>query len=155
MLRDFQTSASLIWAMIWFTDNSLVSLKIVLVLILSRSVEPWINLANLFWETWRLSRRDSVASFSDNLTLPYSWSPYLIFDVYRLSAILLNLSLLMALPSLLRRYSLELRLLITPPSPLIWVFHFWLLSRVMPSNLTLFSALIFSVPILIQSGLIL
>ena len=113
---------------------------------------PCINLANLFWAICKLSKRESIGSDSLVLTFPYSWTPYLIFEVYRLSEILFNLSLLIDLANLLSRNNLEFRLLITPPLPWIWIFHFWLLSKTTPSNLALDSENIFSAPMLILRG---
>ena len=65
-----RSNVDFICAIIWLTDSSWVSLKIVLVWILSSREEPCTNLAFLFWVVWRLSRSFSVGSESTILTLP-------------------------------------------------------------------------------------
>ena len=93
---------------------------------------PFKNLANLFCATWMVPSNFCVGSSFFVLTPPRSWMPYLIFDLYRLSATFLSLPLLMKLFSLLMRYNLELRDAINLS---MWVHHFWSSSSITPRSL--------------------
>ena len=49
LFTAFQTSVSLIWALVWFTDNMFTFLSKILVFIFSKIFFRFKNLSNLFW----------------------------------------------------------------------------------------------------------
>ena len=88
--KAFHISVNFICALSWFTESMHRLSKIVFVLILSAIFELLRNLSILFWVFCNSFMSLLFESASWHLTLDTSWSPYLIFELKMLSAILLR-----------------------------------------------------------------
>ena len=121
----FHISVSLIWAFILFTKSMFTFEIRVSVLILSLILFEFGNLIILFWTNWIAWRSWFWVSEFDIWTFPSSWSPYLIFELNRLTATFVRDFLFRLLFSLIIVNSLWLREEITPPLPWIWSDQHW------------------------------
>ena len=95
-------------------------------------------LRSLFWDFCRASKSLFVGSKSFHLTQPNSYRPYLSLEMKRPWLIFKRSVCPIEFFSLLIKNSLWLRLDNSPPVPWTCSDLFWLLSKVIPSNLALY-----------------
>ena len=107
------------------------------------------NFTILFCDFWSFVSKYCLGSSLFILTLPWSGNPYLIFEINRLSAVLLSLDLPIELLYLFVTNSLELSQGIIPPVLDTCVDHPRLSSKLIPSSFALVLRLISTSPILI------